>query len=165
MSAASAMIACKDFSNVVHRKDRIPDPVRLLPSLLSFFFFAGGISHIRQNLRFSSPAPVHTMSPPGLTQLNNTRESCASRISATRSSDGYACTIIALEGYPWVVRNSFLCGDHCTEVTCAGNFSECNLPPVVLFHTCTVASFVPPPVARRDGCHGHHARAYKKNRL
>jgi hypothetical protein len=147
-----------------HRKERIPDPVNPRPSWPSFFFFCRGISHIRQNLRFSSPAPVHTMSPPGLRQLNNTRDSCASLISATRSRDGYACTMIALVGYPCVVRNSFLCGDHCTEVTCAGNFLVCNLPPVVLFQIWTLASFVPPPLARRDGCHGHHARAYIKQK-
>jgi hypothetical protein len=147
-------------SQLVHRRDRIPDPVRLLPSLVSFFF-AVGTSHIRQNLIFSSPAPVHTMSPAGLIQLNSTRESCASRISATRSSDGYACTMIAFVGYPCVVKNSFLCGDHWIDVTCAAVFNECNLPPVVLFQRWTVASFVPPPEARRDGCHGHHARAYK----
>jgi hypothetical protein len=97
---------------IFHRNERIPDPVKPRPSWPSFFFFCRGISHIRQNLRFSSPAPVHTMSPPGLIQLNNTRESCASLISATRSSDGYACTMIAFVGYPCVVRNSFLCGDH-----------------------------------------------------
>ena len=73
--------------------------------------------------------------------------------------------MIALVGYPWVVRNSFLCGDQWMEVTWDGVFNECNLPPVVLFHTWTVASFVPPPLAKRDGCHGHHATAYKKQKI
>ena len=72
--------------------------------------------------------------------------------------------MIAFVGYPCVVRNSFLCGDQCTEVTWDGVFNECNLPPVVLFQMWTVASFVPPPLAKRDGCHGHHARAYQKRK-
>ena len=74
---------------------RIPSFVEfVLPpptsSPITFFFFALslGTSQILQNFKFSSPAPVHTTSPAGPTQLNSTRESCASRISATRSMLG-----------------------------------------------------------------------------
>ena len=57
-------------------------------SFTSLLFLVFGISQIFQNLRFSSPAPVQTMSPAGLMALHKTRASCASRISHTRSMDG-----------------------------------------------------------------------------
>lgn len=64
------------------------------------FFFVDSLatSQIRQNFRFSSPAPVQTTSPAGPIQLKSTRESCASRISATRSMLGYAWTMIEFVG-------------------------------------------------------------------
>ena len=67
--------------------------------------------------------------------------------------------MIAFVGYPCVLRNSFLCGDHCSDVTCDGVVTECSRAPVVEFQMWIVASDVPPPDASSDGCHGHHAMA------
>lgn len=131
----------------------------VLPESFSLLFFTLGTSQTRQNLRFSSPAPVQTTSPAGPSALQSTRESCASRISTTRSIDGYVCTISEFVGYPCVVRNSFLCGDHWIEVICEGVWSEWRRAPVVVFQMWTVASDVPPPDASSDGCHGHQATA------
>jgi hypothetical protein len=102
---------------------------------------------------------VQTTSPTGLTQLNSTRESWASRISATRSMLGYAWTMIELVGYPWVVSSSFFTGANSMDVICEGVLSECRRAPVVLFHTLMVASLVPPPEASKEGCQGHQAMA------
>ena len=80
--------AAHDDSCTSYRMDMIPSRIEWLLSLLVFFFPAFGTSQILQNFKFSSPAPVSTRSPAGPTQLNSTRLSCASLISATRSSDG-----------------------------------------------------------------------------
>ena len=64
-----------------------------------------------------------------------------------------------LFGKPCEVKNSFASGVNRIEVTCAGVVSELSRAPVFEFQKCTVASPVPPPVARREVCHGHQARA------
>jgi hypothetical protein len=66
-----------------------------------------------------------------------------------------------LVGYPCVDKNSLRCGDQIIEVTCDGVASVCKRAPVVLFQILIVASLVPPPEARREGCQGHHAIAYR----
>lgn len=68
---------------------------------LSFLFFALAsptTSQILQNFKFSSPAPVHTTSPAGLTQLYRTRDEWASWISATRAMLGYAWIMMECVG-------------------------------------------------------------------
>src|ERR1700722_2124798 len=71
---------------------RIPPLVEFWPVVSSislcfpFFFFS--TSHILQNFKFSSPAPVQTTSPLGLNALQSTLHSCASRISTIRSMLG-----------------------------------------------------------------------------
>lgn len=145
--------------------DKIPDLVLDNPGLppsLSFFFFPPAPtpkSQTFQNFKFSSPAPVTTVSPAGPIALNSTLISCASLISATFSIDGYACTIRALVGYPWVVRSSLRWGHHWMEVIWAGVCRVCSRAPVLVFQMLIVASCVPPPEARREGCQGHHAIA------
>lgn len=76
---------------------------------------------------------------------------------------GYACTMIAFVGYPCVDSSSFFAGANNNDVICDGVLSECSRAPVVLFHTLIVASFVPPPEASSEGCHGHHAMAWVGN--
>ena len=49
------------------------------------------------------------------------------------------------------------------DVIWEGVRRECSLAPVVVFQMCMVASFVPPPDARREGCQGHHAMACKES--
>src|ERR1700734_898801 len=126
------------------------------PSPLLFFVFSFpfSTSHNLQNFKFSSPAPVTTTSPPGLKALNNTLESCASLISAIRSMLGYACSISEFVGYPCVSRISLQCGPKRRDVTWDGVRREWRRAPVVVFQMCIVASFVPPPEARREGCQG-----------
>ena len=46
------------------------------------------------------------------------------------------------------------------EVTWEGVGRVCKRAPVVLFQMLIVASLVPPPEARREGCHGHQAMAF-----
>lgn len=64
-----------------------------------------------------------------------------------------------------MVRISFLCGAHLTEVICAEVLTDWIRALVVIFHTCSVASEVPPPEASNEGCHGHQARPYKRDQL
>ena len=51
------------------------------------------------------------------------------------------------------------CGDQMREVTWESVHSEDVLAPVVDDQKWILRSALPPPVARRDDCHGHHARA------
>jgi len=46
------------------------------------------------------------------------------------------------------------------DVICEGVRRECRRAPVVLFQILIVASLVPPPEAKREGCQGHQAIAY-----
>lgn len=130
-------------------------------SPMNFFLLAIslGRGQILQNFNFSSPAPVHTTSPAGATQLNSTLESWASRISATVSKRGKAWMMIECLGDPCVVNSSFACGAHWMDVICDGVRKVCRRAPVVLFQIFIVASFVPPPDASQEGCQGHHATA------
>jgi hypothetical protein len=65
----------------------------------------------------------------------------------------------AFVGYPCVLRSSFFDGDQISDVICAGVFRVCRRAPVLEFQMLIDASFVPPPEARREGCHGHQASA------
>jgi hypothetical protein len=68
-----------------------------------------------------------------------------------------------LVGYPCVERISLRCGENRREVIWEGVRRECRRAPVVVFQICMVASFEPPPEARREGCQGHHAIACNDN--
>jgi hypothetical protein len=69
--------------------------------------------------------------------------------------------MILFVGYPCVERISLVCGAKRREVTWEGVGRVCRRVEVVVFQMWIVASFVPPPEARREGCQGHQAMAYR----
>jgi hypothetical protein len=66
---------------------------------------------------------------------------------------------MVLSGKPCVDNSSFECGDHWREVTWEWTLREFVRAPVEEDQKWMVWSAEPPPVARRDVCQGHHARA------
>jgi hypothetical protein len=67
--------------------------------------------------------------------------------------------VILLSGYPCVESNSLACGEKTSEVTCEPTLRELVRAPVVLDQKWMCWSADPPPVARREFCQGHQARA------
>ena len=67
---------------------------------------------------------------------------------------------MVLSGNPWVESSSLECGDQINEVTWDVVQRVLVRAPVVDDQKWILRSAVPPPVASRDDCHGHQARAY-----
>jgi hypothetical protein len=115
-------------------------------------------SQIFQNLRFSSLAAVATVHPSGLRAEHRTRASCAGT-SYILARPGYDQTVMLLSGYPCVESSSLEWGEKSSEVTCEPTFRELVRAPVVEDQKWMCWSADPPPVASREFCHGHQARA------
>lgn len=127
-------------------------------SLSPVSFFAAFASQIRQNLRFSSAAPVATVHPSGLSAVPSTRWSCAGT-SYIFWREGYDQREMLCSGKPWVERISLEWGDQMREVTWEAVGREEVRAPVDVVQKWMCLSAEPPPVARREDCQGHQARA------
>lgn len=135
----------------------LPDSIRAELPDMAFL----PMSNTFQNLRSSSLLAVATVIPSGLMHECRIRAWCACGISAILPSDGYDQSAMWWSGTPWVDKSSLPCGFHASEVTCEVVTRLLSRAACVVFQKWIVRSEDPPPDARSDEFHGHHARACK----